>query len=190
MSIDHTATQTTQTPRAAGSRERTKLGSPVYLAGIAAVLFNGAIFGFFFAWACSTLWGLDNADPRVAIEAMQEMNAIVRNPVFAPAFFGTTFVLLLAGLVARSDDRSRASRFFLGASLLYFLGGFLLTATINVPMNKDLADVIIPESVDAAEAIWMDYSEDWKLYNGIRTIVSGITLGLAALGLATLSDKD
>ena len=40
--------------------------------------------GFFYAWVCSTMWGLDAADPRVAIEAMQAMNASVRNAVFAP----------------------------------------------------------------------------------------------------------
>lgn len=171
------------------SNSQTNLLSAPYLSGIAAIMFNGAIFGFFFAWACSTLWGLDNADPRVAIEAMQNMNAIVRNPVFAPAFFGTPFVLLAAGLIARGDDRHRASRFFFAAGALYLVGGAMLTGAINVPMNNDLADVVIPESVEAAEAIWMDYSDDWKFWNGVRTIFSGVSLGIAGLGLATLGDR-
>ena len=54
---------------------------------------SAAIFGFFYAWVCSTMWGLDAADPRVAIGAMQAMNASVRNAVFAPIFFGTPFAL-------------------------------------------------------------------------------------------------
>ena len=37
---------------------------------LASVLFAGAIFGFFYAWVCSTMWGLDAADPRVAIAAL------------------------------------------------------------------------------------------------------------------------
>ena len=53
------------------------------------LLLSAALFGFFYAWVCSTMWGLDMADPRVAIAAMQAMNASVRNAVFAPAFFGT-----------------------------------------------------------------------------------------------------
>ena len=66
----------------------------------AAVLLSAAIFGFFYAWVCSTMWGLDAADPRVAIPAMQAMNASVRNVVFAPAFFGTGVAALLAALIA------------------------------------------------------------------------------------------
>lgn len=47
--------------------------SPVVLLALLSLLFSGAMFGFFFAWVCSTLWGLDAADPNVAIAAMQAM---------------------------------------------------------------------------------------------------------------------
>ncbi|MEH2506785.1 putative membrane protein [Bradyrhizobium sp. AZCC 1578] len=49
---------------------------------IASIVFCGAIFGFFYAWVCSTMWGLDQADPRVAIAAMQAVNASVRNAIW------------------------------------------------------------------------------------------------------------
>ena len=39
---------------------------------LASVLFAGAIFGFFYAWVCSTMWGLDQANSSVAIQAMQQ----------------------------------------------------------------------------------------------------------------------
>ncbi len=48
---------------------------------ITSITLSGAIFGFFYAWVCSTMWGLDQADPRVAIASMQAMNASVRNAV-------------------------------------------------------------------------------------------------------------
>ena len=63
---------------------------------IVSILFCGAVFGFFYAWVCSTMWGLDQADPRIAIAAMQAMNASVRNAVFFPAFFLTPIVLAVA----------------------------------------------------------------------------------------------
>lgn len=56
---------------------------------LASLLLAAAIFGFFYAWVCSTMWGLDAADPAIAIQAMQAMNASVRNAVFFPAFFLT-----------------------------------------------------------------------------------------------------
>ena len=56
----------------------------IWVGGLALGL-SAAIFGFFYAWVCSTMWGLDQTDPVVAITAMQAMNASVRNAVFAPA---------------------------------------------------------------------------------------------------------
>lgn len=66
---------------------------------LVSVVLTGAIFGFFYAWVCSTMWGLDAADPRVAIEAIQEMNASVRNAVFFPAFFLTPVAMALTGML-------------------------------------------------------------------------------------------
>ena len=64
------------------------------------LILSGAIFGFFYAWICSTMWGLDTLDANSAIAAMNAMNISVRNGVFMPAFFGTPVVLLITALVA------------------------------------------------------------------------------------------
>lgn len=107
------------------------------------VLFSGAIFGFFFAWVSSTMWGLDAADPQVAIAAMQAMNASVRNAVFAPTFFGTPLVLLMTAAVNWRRSQAAAMA-FAAAALIYGLGGLLLTMLVNVPMNEVLAQIAIP----------------------------------------------
>lgn len=154
---------------------------------ITAILFAGAIFGFFYAWVCSTMWGLDQADPRVAIQAMQAMNASVRNAVFFPAFFLTPVVMGLAAfLILRSGQKTSAIFFGVGA-LVYLALGLLLTAAINVPMNEALALVVVPEERDAAQEIWTDYSSRWQFWNQARTIASGIALALAGYGLARLN---
>lgn len=61
----------------------------------ASLIMSALMLGFFYAWICSTMWGLDAADPKIAIGAMQAMNASVRNFAFGPVFFGTPFVLLI-----------------------------------------------------------------------------------------------
>ena len=72
---------------------------------LASLLLAAAIFGFFYAWVCSTMWGLDAAAPEIAIKAMQAMNASVRNAVFFPAFFLTPIVLALtAAALARAHQ--------------------------------------------------------------------------------------
>ena len=157
---------------------------------VAAVVCFGAIFGFFYAWVCSTMWGLDDADPRVAIEAMQAMNGSVRNGVFFPAFFLTPVVGAVAAALLRRDRRSRAAVMFAAASALYLVGGLILTMAVNVPMNEDLADVVVPDDLDAARAIWDDYSGRWQVFNQLRTVAAGLALTLAAIGLTGVGRRD
>ena len=152
---------------------------------VVSLLFSGAIFGFFYAWVCSTMWGLDAADPNIAIAAMQAMNASVRNAAFAPAFFGTPLVLFVTALVAWRSKEGRAALLFAAGGLLYLLGALLLTVLVHSPMNEALALFETPMEASRAREVWQDYSGSWQRWNTVRTIVSCITLLLA--GLAVLS---
>lgn len=148
-----------------------------------ALVLNAAIFGFFFAWVCSTMWGLDRADPRVAIEAMQEMNASVRNWVFFPAFFLTPLVTGAWAITLRRSGRGRPALLAAGAAVLYLLGGIVFTQVLNIPMNEALAQVEIPRGRAEAAEIWQDYSSAWQLRNIIRTVFSGICVVLVGFAL-------
>ena len=150
---------------------------------VLSLLLSGAMFGFFYAWVCSTMWGLDAADPNTAIAAMQAMNASVRNAAFAPAFFGTPFVLLVTALVAWRSRKGRAALLFGGGGLLYLLGALLLTILFHSPMNDALALVETPMEASRAREVWQDYSAPWQRWNTVRTVVSCIALLLAGLGL-------
>lgn len=175
-----TATSTTAPPTAPDA------SSHVRGAAITSIVFTGAIFGFFYAWVCSTMWGLDAADPRVAIAAMQAMNGSVRNAVFFPAFFLTPAVLGGTALLCRTHGHRQAARWFGLAAAVYFFGGLVLTATINVPMNRELDEVVVPSSIEQARMVWDDYSGRWQVFNQLRTVASGISLVLAGLGLSSL----
>ncbi len=185
LEVDPTAPATTSSDA--------RLLTPAVAAAWTGVLFAGAIFGFFFAWVCSTMWGLDEADPRVAIEAMQAMNASVRNAVFFPAFFLTPVVLTVAAVLAWRERRRLSGGLLLAAALVYLVGGLILTMAVNVPMNETLADVVVPTDVASAQEVWSDYSGRWQVFNQLRTVFSGISLGLAAAALTVLhrtSDVD
>ena len=154
---------------------------------LVAVVLTGAIFGFFYAWVCSTMWGLDEADPRVAVEAMQAMNASVRNAVFFPAFFLAPVALGLAAALLRRGGRRRGAFWFALAAATYFFGGLVLTMVVNVPMNEDLALHTDLSSEAEAARIWTDYSQPWQLWNIARTVASGAALVFAANGLRSVS---
>ncbi|MFV0475433.1 MAG: DUF1772 domain-containing protein [Pikeienuella sp.] len=151
-----------------------------------AMLLSAAIFGFFYAWICSTMWGLDAADPRVAIEAMQAMNASVRNIVFAPAFFGTPAALALAALLLLLRGHQASAVAFGLAAAVYIGLAFIVTMGVNVPMNEALAITATPGDEEAAHAIWRDYSRPWQFWNQIRTVASGVSFLLAVSGLLML----
>ncbi|MBB4145506.1 DUF1772 domain-containing protein [Rhizobium rhizoryzae] len=161
----------------------------LYVFSLLSLLSSGAIFGFFYAWVCSTMWGLDAADPALAIGAMQAMNASVRNMVFAPAFFGTPFVLIATAVLAWLSRMKAASLIFAIAGLLYLFGGMILTIIVNVPMNEALAAVAIPQDAAEAQRIWENYSGPWQFWNTARTIVSGVTLALTGIAIFILNAK-
>ena len=147
-----------------------------------ALLHAGAIFGFFYAWLCSTLWGLDRIDPEIAIAAMQAMNAAVRNPVFAPAFFGTPAVLAAAAVAAWLVGERRAATFLGLAALVYVLGAMLPTVAANLPLNRALAEIALPLDPARAAEAWRAYSGPWQGWNAVRAVAAGIALLLAGWG--------
>ena len=160
--------------------------SLAYLFAFLSLILSGAMFGFFYAWVCSTMWGLDAAPPAVAIQAMQAMNASVRNAVFAPAFFGTPIALLMAaGLAFALRLRASGTAFALGA-LVYGFGVFIVTMTVNVPMNQALAAVDVAASADKVRSIWQDYSGPWQAWNTGRAVAAGVVLVLTGLGLQAM----
>lgn len=153
-----------------------------------ALLLAAAIFGFFYAWVCSTMWGLDAADPRLAISAMQAMNASVRNAVFAPAFFGTPFIVLITAVLAFQQAYRRAGIAFAIAGLIGLFGGVVLTISINVPMNEALAQLGTIENFAEAQAVWADYSPSWQFWNLMRTFATGLALMLVGYGIYCLGN--
>lgn len=158
---------------------------------LTSLLLMGAIFGFFYAWMCSTLWGLDLIDPRVAMESMQAMNAIVRNPVFFLIFFLPPLATGLSAIATWVMGARTSTWLLVTATALYLVACLILTSTVNVPMNEALGATPVPADESAARTIWQDYSTRWQLFNGIRTAAAGVCLALvgwAALSLPRSAD--
>lgn len=143
--------------------------------------------GFFYAWVCSTMWDLDRADPRVAIAAMQAMNASVRNAVFFPAFFLTPVVFGLTATLAIINGYKGPAFWFAAAAAIYSGIGLFLTFAVNVPMNEALAATVVAAYIQTAGTIWQDYSKRWQFWNQVRAVASGIALAFAGFDLARLS---
>src|SRR4028118_1746510 len=92
-----------------------------------ATITTGLIAGFFYAYACSVTLGLALLPDEQYVEAMQAINATVRNGLFAFSFFGAVLSLLLA--LAVHAPRLRSRRFVLVALAAgLYLGGGVVVA--------------------------------------------------------------
>jgi uncharacterized membrane protein len=148
-----------------------------------ALSFAAAIFGFFYAWVCSTMWGLDQLPPDTAIKAMNAMNRSVRNVVFAPAFFGTPLVLAAVGAWGFLLGHRATAQLLGAAALVYMAGAFLPTLLVNVPMNQALMLTDLTRDNVALQQVWEEYSSRWQIWNIARTLASGVALLLVGAGM-------
>lgn len=163
-------------------------GFLVLLAAIA-LLFGGAIFGFFYAYSVSVIWGLEATDPKSAIAAMQGINRVVRNAAFAPAFFGTPLALAASALLACFAASRRAAFLLSLATATYVFGALMPTFLVNVPMNDALAAQAIPAGMDEAAGVWRDYSGRWIWWNHVRMAMSGLALLFTGAAIYALGRK-
>lgn len=151
-----------------------------------AVLLLGLIAGFFYAYACSVMVGLADADDRTFISAMQAINANVRNAGFAPSFFGALIAVAAAALLGVRRRPSRATVLLAAAALVYAVGGFLLTMGISVPLNDDLAAAGPVDLMTDPAAVRADYEDPWAAWNLVRTAASTVAFGLAVAAVFEL----
>jgi uncharacterized membrane protein len=152
------------------------------LIGLSILLF-GLITGFFYAYSSSVMFGLDASNPHIAIAAMQGINREVRNFVFAPAFFGAPVVAIATFAFLYYRSKRIAALTFLLAAVVYVGAAMMPTFLINVPMNNELARVVVPQSDIEAKAIWDAYSSRWTWWNGFRGVASALSLLFCAYGL-------
>lgn len=161
----------------------------VYPFAVATLLLTGMIAGFFFAYSSSAMLGLDEIEASHAIAAMQAINRKVRNPVFYAAFFGMPVAALVTGVLFFAARRPMAASLFLVAGLIYFLGAFLPTALVNVPMNEALAVAAVPADRQAAIKLWSDFSVPWTWWNTLRTVFSAFSLLLVGAAIFASANR-
>jgi uncharacterized membrane protein len=151
---------------------------------VAATIATGLAAGFFYAYHVSVTRGHALVGDRAYVEAMQAINATVRNFEFALGFFGA-LVLGVAALSLRAGRWRSPTTWLLAAGVGLYLAAFLVTMTVNVPMNEDLATVAL-SGTDLA-AVRADYEPAWNRANALRTGLS--VAAFALLVGAVASDR-
>ncbi|OJH39303.1 DUF1772 domain-containing protein [Cystobacter ferrugineus] len=147
-----------------------------------AALGCGLMAGLFFTFSTFVMKALSRLPAGEGMAAMQAINSAILNPLFFVVFFGTMAVCLWAVVASLMRWHHEGSAFRLAGGAIYLVGGFLVTAVFNVPMNEKLAAT--PPTSPEAAALWSNYLTNWTAWNHVRTVASLAAAALLTLALA------
>jgi uncharacterized membrane protein len=148
---------------------------------LVAALGSGLIAGVFFAFSTFVMKALARLPAPAGIAAMQSINVVVINPLFLGVFLGTAAVSVAAVVAALMRRDKPGAGYLLAGGALYFVGTFLVTVLLNVPLNNSLATVA-PDGPDAPGR-WAAYVSRWTAWNHVRTAAALAALGCFVMAL-------
>jgi uncharacterized membrane protein len=146
-----------------------------------AMIATGLSAGLLYSYACSVLPGLAQTSDRTFIDAMQQINEAIQNPVFFASFFGALALTAVAAVQQRRLGPGAATRWAVAALALYACA-LLVTVGANVPLNDHLAAAGDPARIADPAAVRNHFQAPWIAWNIARTVLA--TAALACLGRA------
>lgn len=147
---------------------------------VVALVGTGLMAGLFFMASVAIMPGLGRQPPAGAMASMQSINQAIQNPLFLAVFGGTALVCLVVAAAAPFADGG-GPVWYLAGGLLYVIGGLVVTAAANVPMNNALA-AADPDTEEGA-GVWADYLVRWTRWNHIRAVACTAATSALAVGL-------
>lgn len=156
----------------------------------AATLAMGLMAGVFGLYAHTIMRGLGNTDDHTFVAAFQAIDRAIINPVFMPTFLGALALTAGAALLYLGSNEGSVAPWVLAALALYVVV-FVITMTINVPLNDDLKAAGDPDRIANLAAVRDAFHEGrWAAWNVVRAIATTVAFGclLRALVLHGRSD--
>jgi uncharacterized membrane protein len=142
----------------------------------AAAVAMGLLAGLFYAFACAIVPGLHASSDRTVVEAMQNINEGIENPVFFATFLGAPALAVWA-LVAERRRGSPAGARWVAAGLVLYAVCFLVTMAANIPLNETLADAGDPAHIADIAQVRDDFETPWVVWNIVRTVAVAAAFG-------------
>jgi len=134
---------------------------------LAAAVLAGLQAGTYYTWASGVMPGLARTDDRTFVEAMQQMNVAIVNPVFMLSFLGAP---ALAGAAIWAGGPSARPWAIAGAALA--LGTVVITVAGNIPLNDALDAAGPVAQITNLAAVRADFEGLWVRLNVARTLTS------------------
>jgi uncharacterized membrane protein len=147
-----------------------------------AVVTMGLLAGLFYSYSCSVMPGLHASADRTVVDAMQNINKAIENPVFFATFMGGPALALLAYVGERRRGTPVVARWVLAGVVL---GGvtLLVTAAFDIPLNNELERAGDPSTIADIAQVRDDFETPWVVWNLVRTVTVTAAFGCLARAL-------
>ena len=149
---------------------------------VAATITTGLMAGLFYAYSCSVMLGLRQTDDRTFITAMQRINVAILNGWFAIIFGGSVVLMTLAAALHLPRD-ARPVLPWIVAALVLYLVALVITFTVNVRLNNELAAAGDPDRIADLAAVRERFEARWIRWNVARTVASTASFACLAWAL-------
>ncbi|WP_182376700.1 anthrone oxygenase family protein [Nocardioides sp. WS12] len=139
----------------------------------------GLVAGLFFAFSTAIMPGLAQTDDRTFVDAMQQVNVAILNPLFLLVFVVPIPALGIATFTG-------PSRPWVVAALVLYVVMFAITMAGNVPLNDALLAVGQPDGEAALRSAREAFEAPWNRLHLVRTVsvvaAFGCCVGAAMTG--------
>ncbi|MFI2297389.1 DUF1772 domain-containing protein [Actinacidiphila glaucinigra] len=143
---------------------------------VAATVAVGLMAGLFFAFSVAVMPGLAKAADRTLVDAMQRINAAIRNAWFLLVFGGS--LLLCAGAVVLClPDGGRGPLPWVIAATVLHLAVLAVTFGGSIPLNDRLDAAGDPGGLADAAGVRERFEAVWVRWNLVRTLLCTGALG-------------
>jgi uncharacterized membrane protein len=170
------------TDTTAGSQEAGGDGRNAGIVLAVATVAMGLIAGLYFGWGVAVMPGLGELDDRAFVDAAQELDDAIRNPLFFLIFAAA---LVLPGVALYQQRRlglRQATPWIVAALILYGIGA-LITMGVHEPLNNDLTDAGDPSRIADVAGVRDDFEDPWVAWHIVRTVLTTAALGALAFAL-------
>ena len=148
------------------------------------VLVTGLSAGLCFTWLNAVTPGIGNLDNQGYLNAFQQMNRTIINPMFFIVFFGPFFLSLITLYVNRNTSNTILWLLII-ATLIYFIGVLLVTIFGNEPLNEILENTnLASATIEELDTLRKTFEVKWNQFHLIRTITSIVSFLLIIITLS------
>jgi uncharacterized membrane protein len=128
-----------------------------------------------FNWTNAITPGIGRMEDQYFLLAFQNMNRTILNPLFYIVFMGPLLLTFATAYLLKPLTRP-GYQLALAASIIYFLGVFMVTLIGNLPLNDvlDTTDLLASSPSDISD-LRAGFEDKWNALHLIRTITSSLT---------------